>query len=84
MSGRAIKTEHPFSPPATFPDPATCRVKAAGFGDYMDCLNKWGVHCPFSLHFADSYLCRHPLKQAILERTELKVEWAAENPEPSE
>ena len=76
MSGRAIKTEHPFSPPAAFPDPATCRVKPAGFGDYMDCLSQWGWRCPFSLQFGNGCLCRHPLKNEILARLEVKSDAA--------
>ena len=73
MSARAIKTEPSFTPPATFPDAKTCRVKLAGFGDYMDCLNKWGAQCPFSLSLGDGFLCRHPLKHEILAAEEVAV-----------
>jgi len=74
MSGRAIETQTSLNPPAKFPDSATCRVKPAGFGSYMDCKNAWGWRCPFSLQFGDSYLCRHPLKEQILAMTEAKGE----------
>jgi hypothetical protein len=74
MSGRAIEIKAALNPPAAFPDPATCRVKPAGFGSYMDCMNGWGWRCPFSLQFGDSYLCRHPLKEKLLAATEAKGE----------
>ena len=78
MSAHAIETQETGSPPAEFPDPATCRVKPAGFGAYMDCLSTWGWRCPFSLQFGDSYLCRHPLKEKILAATKPKNEVAQE------
>lgn len=79
MSAHAIETQETRNPPATFPDAATCRVKPAGFGAYMDCMNSWGWRCPFSLQFGDTYLCRHPLKEKIqaakAEKSETAEEW---------
>lgn len=42
------------------PHPAICRVKAAGFGDYADCLVERPHRCPHALGFGHGFFCRHP------------------------
>jgi hypothetical protein len=59
-----------FTPPATFPDPATCRVKCSKLDDNVDCLNAWAWCCPHALQVEQGYLCRHPEKFDLLARTE--------------
>ena len=56
--------------PKIFPDLATCRVKQASFGDYMECQNIWGSACPHGLIFASIRFCRHATRLEILARTE--------------
>jgi hypothetical protein len=51
------------------PNPKTCRAKPAGFGDYTDCLVECPFHCPYALPFGDGFLCRHPQKHDIVQRT---------------
>jgi len=72
MSGRAIKTESPFNPPASFPDPATCRVKLAGFGGYMDCLNKWAGAVRSACHSGRPFVPA-PLNREILAQSEMQA-----------
>lgn len=55
--------------PRALPDPAVCRAKEAGFGDYTDCLMLHPVQCPYSLSFGDGFLCRHPQRREIVQRT---------------
>lgn len=51
------------------PDPAICRAKAAGFGDYADCLVENPFHCPHALHFGYGNLCQNPQRGGIVLRT---------------
>jgi len=51
------------------PDPAICRAKPAGFGDYTDCLVDEPFGCPYALNFAFKYLCRNPERAEIIART---------------
>lgn len=46
-----------------------CRAKAAGFGDYVDCLAAKPECCIFALSFADGFLCRHAERQRIVAQT---------------
>lgn len=55
--------------PGTLPDPAVCRAKDAGFGDYTDCLVANPVQCPHSLSFGDGFLCRNPERREIVRRS---------------
>lgn len=55
--------------PRGYPDLPTCRAKAAGFGDYVDCLSARPESCIFALSFADGFLCRHAERQQIVAQT---------------
>ena len=51
------------------PDPATCRAKSAGFGDYADCLVEHPFECPYAFGFGYGYLCQHAQRNEIVART---------------
>lgn len=51
------------------PNPATCRAKPAGFGDYVDCLTESVWRCPYALSFGGSHLCLHPKRNWIVNNT---------------
>jgi hypothetical protein len=56
-------------PERQLPDPAICRAKPAGWGDYADCLVDGPYLCRFALPFGFRYLCLHPERAAIIART---------------
>ena len=51
------------------PDAGVCRAKPAGFGNYVDCLTESSHRCQYAVKFGDNYLCRHPDRQRIVEKT---------------
>ena len=51
------------------PDPAICRGKPAGFGEYVDCLVERPYQCPHALSIGFGHLCSHPDRAAIVRRT---------------
>jgi hypothetical protein len=55
--------------PRILPDPAICRAKVAGFGDYADCLVKHPFECLHALRFGWGILCQHPQRKEIVRRT---------------
>jgi hypothetical protein len=55
--------------PRGYPDLKHCRAKAAGFGDYVDCLSAKPECCVFALSFGDGFLCRHAERQRIVAQT---------------
>ena len=56
-------------PARKLPDPAICRAKSAGFGDYADCLVGYPDGFQYALAFGLRYLCRHPERAEIIART---------------
>jgi hypothetical protein len=56
-------------PERTLPDPAVCRAKLAGFGDYADCLVDAPFECRYVLGFGFHYHCLHPERAEIIART---------------
>ena len=63
-------------PERKLPDPAICRAKHAGFGDYADCLVDAPFECRYVLGFGFHYHCLHPERAEIIART-----MAAQRPE---
>ena len=60
------------------PDGAVCRAKAAGFGDYVDCLVEGPSSSPHALGFGRNHLCLHPRRGEIAARTQAgRVRFAA-------
>jgi hypothetical protein len=59
-------------PPKVFPDPATCRVKPAGFDDYYVCLSDWVSQCHHALYIGSEHYCRHPSAPEIYARSEVR------------
>jgi hypothetical protein len=57
-----------FTPPAAFPDNATCRVRRSKLDDSVDCLSAWAWRCSHALQVEDGYLCRHPKNLEFLAR----------------
>jgi hypothetical protein len=57
-------------PERKLPDPAICRARRAGFGDYADCLVDAPQSCPYALSFGYRYLCQSPERAEIITRTE--------------
>ena len=51
------------------PGAGVCRAKPAGFGDYVDCLTESSHRCDYALKFGGNYLCLHPDRQRIVEKT---------------
>jgi hypothetical protein len=56
-------------PERKLPDPAICRAKHAGFGDYADCLVDAPFECRYVLGFGFHYHCLHPERAEIIART---------------
>jgi hypothetical protein len=56
-------------PERKLPDPAVCRAKPAGFGDYADCLVDAPFECRYVLGFGFHYHCLHPERAEIIART---------------
>jgi len=66
----ATECEEPIA--ARAPDPADCRAEPIYHGQPSAwCLATRNIHCPFSLPFADSYICTHPDRERIVARTSL-------------
>jgi len=59
-------------PERKLPDPAICRAKRAGFGDYADCLVHLPVECGYALRFGEGYFCQHPQRADIIARTKIR------------
>ena len=74
MSGAPIPNEdgsRPEPKPArTLPDPAICRAKPSGFGDYADCLVDAPHDCRYALSFGYHFHCLHPERAGIIARTQ--------------
>jgi hypothetical protein len=58
-------------PERKLPDPAICRAKHAGFGDYADCLVEYPYQCAYALHFGQDFFCQHPQRADIIARTKI-------------
>ena len=56
-------------PERKLPDPAICRARPAGFGDYADCLVETPFECRYVLGFGFHYHCLHPERAEIIART---------------
>ncbi len=49
--------------------PEQCRARESGCGDYVDCLVDDPSQCAYATKFGRGFLCRHPQKHLIAERT---------------
>jgi hypothetical protein len=58
-----------FSRELANPNIIECRAKAAGFGEYADCLMGSPPCCKFALNFGAGHLCMHPARLEIAART---------------
>jgi hypothetical protein len=66
----------------TLPSTTSCRAKFAGFGDYVDCLTECGYRCCYALDFGGTYLCFHPERQSIAERSKASQSPSESDPRP--
>ena len=57
------------TPVQKLPDPAICRGKRAGFGDFVDCLVATPRGCAYALPFGNGYLCENPARNEIVALT---------------
>ena len=66
---RKVGHESKSAPVRGEPDVSLCRAKAAGFGDYVDCMVSKPEMCLFALRFGAGHLCRHPERQEFVLKT---------------
>ena len=62
------------------PDSENCRAREFTSLDYelVDCLIEHPL-CNFALHFGSSFLCRHPRRKEIVERTKAMLDDSAKS-----
>jgi hypothetical protein len=71
LSRNVTESNHGFKLAAAMvlPDMRICRARAAGFGDYADCLVDGPFACRHALGFGKGVLCLHPERKEIVIRT---------------
>lgn len=61
MKRTPIPRKHP---PNTFPDDATCRIRASVFEGSIECVSQWRAFCPHHLSLESTHFCQHPMMLA--------------------
>ena len=56
-------------PARVLPDPAICRARRRGFGDYVECLVDAPRKCRHALGLGHDFFCMHPQWKEIAART---------------
>ena len=62
--------DQPLDPTPTPHFNASCRARASGIGDFVDCLMRPAPGCKHALSFGYGIFCRHPERAGIVAQTE--------------